>query len=46
MGISLTGTMKGADLLIGYVDYMGKPHVLVSTQYATPAPTPIKRTRN
>ncbi|XP_045129349.1 DBH-like monooxygenase protein 1 homolog [Portunus trituberculatus] len=28
MGISLTGTMKGADLLIGYVDYMGKPHVL------------------
>ncbi|XP_069946519.1 DBH-like monooxygenase protein 1 homolog [Cherax quadricarinatus] len=28
LGISPNGTMEGADLLIGYVDYEGEPHVL------------------
>lgn len=28
MGISVTGTMKNADLLIGYVDHLGTAHVI------------------
>ncbi|XP_071539412.1 DBH-like monooxygenase protein 1 [Panulirus ornatus] len=28
LGISATGTMERSDLLIGYVDYLGQPHVL------------------
>ncbi|XP_071519152.1 DBH-like monooxygenase protein 1 homolog [Panulirus ornatus] len=42
LGISPTGTMEGADLLIGYVDYSGEPHVMDYWSVKNGPPIPDK----